>query len=76
MCLTLYDVGTKQGVACKFPFEYKGKRYDGCTKADHNKLWCSTQVDQAGQFIQDFWGNCDETCPRDGWYFWLYFQFQ
>ena len=73
MCLTLHDAGTKQGVPCIFPFKYKGKKYNGCTKDNHNKLWCSTQNDQSGEYIQDFWGNCDETCPTDGWYFLLYF---
>ena len=47
--------GTAQGVACVFPFIYKGKSYKSCTTVDNsNKLWCSTE-----SVYKSKWGNCD-----------------
>ena len=47
--------GTGKGAFCVFPFKYKGKIYNSCTKEDHNQLWCATTND----YDKDKrWGNC------------------
>ena len=47
--------GNARGANCVFPFKYKGKMYNKCTKVNHNKLWCSTTAD----YDKDKkWGNC------------------
>ena len=46
---------TTNGQCCSLPFTYKKVQYDSCTKADHNKLWCSLDTSYKGR-----WGNCGE----------------
>ena len=37
------DFGVKAGLACAFPFTYKGVTYDACTEAESaGKPWCAT----------------------------------
>ena len=69
---TFYDLftecHTKKGVPCVFPFKYKNKIYNECTKVNNDKFWCSTEVDENGNFKSsgdEFWGNCDDNCQRD-----------
>lgn len=54
--------GDAKGAPCKFPFDYRGKKYSACTGDDHHdgKEWCLT--DDA-----DHWGLCDcpSTCGGD-----------
>ncbi len=56
LLLTVYTVGgTAQGAACAFPFVYKGRTYNSCTKHYHSMYWCSTTYDYAED---KKWGNC------------------
>ena len=56
---------------CKFPFQFQGNMYYGCTKAgfrDDLEPWCSTKVNpinNAHVIGAKFFGNCtkSETCP-------------
>ena len=61
--------GGTTGAACKFPFIYKGKKYNGCAlvDADHNKPWCSVRVNGNGEHIggQGLWGHCSSSCTTD-----------
>jgi len=53
------------GDPCKFPFTYKGVRYETCT-TDHSENgapWCAVQVNRLGRVIQGRWGDCAENCP-------------
>ena len=48
------------GKHCRFPFVYRGKRYEGCTDVDSpGKKWCYVNQDQ----IADEWGYCSVKCP-------------
>ena len=42
---------------CVFPFKYRGKTYDKCTKVRHNQLWCSKDAVYKGR-----WKNCKGLC--------------
>ena len=58
--------GPDQNKPCVFPFTFSGVTYTECTKANFDHLWCSTKVDDNGNFIQNHWGNCDISlgaCP-------------
>jgi hypothetical protein len=61
--------GGTVGVDCVIPFNYHGKRYNGCTIADASdgKLWCSVEVDSFGNHIGDrgLWGHCNDFCSTD-----------
>ena len=44
---------------CAFPFRYKGVEYNDCTTIDNYGVpWCSTFVNDAGDHLATFWGNC------------------
>ena len=46
---------TTSRYCCSFPFIYKGRRYNSCTKKKHNRPWCSL----TGNYDRDKkWGNC------------------
>ena len=37
-------------------------------KVNNDKFWCSTEVDENGNFKNsgdEFWGNCDDNCQRE-----------
>ena len=53
-CLKSSD-GNGDSACCAFPFKYRGKTYNSCTKKDHNQLWCSTTSDYDKN---KRWGNC------------------
>ena len=42
--ISVYTQGTDG--ACIFPFVYKGQKYNACTSADSNYLWCASDVDE------------------------------
>ena len=46
---------TTSRYCCAFPFIYKGRRYNSCTRRKHNRPWCATtpNYDRDRQ-----WGNC------------------
>uniref|UniRef100_A0A0K2TH90 Epididymal spermbinding protein 1like [Chrysemys picta] n=1 Tax=Lepeophtheirus salmonis TaxID=72036 RepID=A0A0K2TH90_LEPSM len=47
---------------CYFPFKYKGKLYNGCTRIDFGgNRWCGTAPDV--DIIH--WAECDPECPDD-----------
>jgi len=57
LCITTsFKNGSK---ICAFPFNYKGKTYNACTKDHHPKYWCSTKTNSAGEFISEEWAECD-----------------
>ena len=40
---------------CSFPFIYRGRRYNSCTKGKHNRPWCA----MTPNYDRDKkWGNC------------------
>ena len=43
---------------CVFPFIYKGKTYEQCTREDHHEPWCATKVDSNGVLVTGRWGPC------------------
>ena len=55
----LYHIAptTKPSDDCIFPFKYRGKTYDKCTKVRHNQLWCSKDAVYKGR-----WKNCKGLC--------------
>jgi len=59
-CMT--KSGDKPWTKCKFPFNFSGAWYHGCTKKSHNALWCSTKTDQYGNHLSGNWGNCNDDC--------------
>ena len=66
------DCLTTSGKQCKFPFSYKGVLHHQCTKEDNKKLWCSTQVDENGDFIYGHWGNCGPFCRSGKYHIFIY----
>ena len=61
-CLTIS--GPDTGKQCVFPFIHQGNTYQTCTAFNHDQLWCSTEVDDSGAYIQDKWGNCGDGCNQ------------
>ena len=47
---------TEGGYRCKFPFTYKGKTYNGCTKAGGYRRWCY-QIDGRWDYCKT--GQCN-----------------
>ena len=55
--------GPVAGAPCVFPFTWKGKVYRDCTTShNHGVLWCATDIDFHGNYVEDKWGNCDSSC--------------
>ena len=50
------------GSACVFPFQYDGTSYSHCTTKDHDQLWCATEVDANGDYVEGSWENCNGNC--------------
>ena len=51
------------GRACVFPFIYRGDMYKECIAKDNfGNLWCATQVDSQGNYMDGKWGNCSLGC--------------
>ena len=65
-CITIS--GVQIGKRCIFPFIFKNKMYNSCTRDGdpNNKPWCSVKVDNTNTHIQGNWGHCNEFCPIDG----------
>ena len=53
---------TIDGSACVFPFQYDGTSYSHCTTKDHDQLWCATEVDANGDYVEGSWENCNGNC--------------
>ena len=65
LCLFIIQgCATEDGLACVFPFQYDGTSYSACTTYDneYDQLWCATEVDDNGDYIEDQWGNCNSNC--------------
>jgi len=58
------------GKECKFPFRYKNKIFNSCTREfdDDDLAWCSTKRDPEGNHIvgEGEWGHCSSSCPVGG----------
>ena len=51
---------------CVFPFSYEGVTYEDCTSVGNNGTdWCSTEVDENGEYVSGKWGNCGSGCIKD-----------
>jgi len=56
---------TIAGDSCRFPFTFKGVKYDACT-TDHSENgapWCAVQVNNRGRVVRGRWGDCAGNCP-------------
>ena len=55
---------------CVFPFKYKGKTHEKCTKvdSDNGKSWCAYDIQPGTEVPQDgkHWGDCNDDCPGAG----------
>jgi len=60
------ESGPKTGVACRFPFKYKGTTYNECTMKAHHTFWCSTKTNSNGDHISGNYGHCNSNCNRTG----------
>ena len=52
---------TEHGDLCVVPWKYNDKTYEGCANPDSDPkgLWCSTKLDDDGQFMgSSHWGHC------------------
>ena len=48
---------------CVFPFSYEGVTYEHCTSVGNNGTqWCSTEVDENGEYVSGKWGSCGSRC--------------
>ena len=56
---------TVSGNDCVFPFKFKGKTYNKCTKAEsvNGMPWCATKVDRSGKVVNGKWDDCQDECP-------------
>ena len=53
-------------VPCRFPFIYKNKKYHSCINEDSNNgFWCATSVDENGQYQDNEWLYCENSCERE-----------
>ena len=51
-------------IPCIFPFRWNGKEYKSCVFRKSGS-WCSTQVDENGNHIHPYYGNCPRKCKVD-----------
>ena len=64
MCET--NGGDDANQQCVFPFSYEGVTYEHCTSVGNNGTqWCSTEVDENGEYVSGKWGNCGSGCFED-----------
>ena len=57
--------GASPNVPCVLPFIYNGYVHNTCifVLGQEWEPWCSTLVDDAGQHVSGYWGNCGPGCP-------------
>ena len=55
---------TSNNKPCKFPFRYKGRRYDTCITVDSESPWCSLDIDVYGNHVDSdsSRGTCQKSC--------------
>ena len=51
---------TVDGDDCVFPFIYKEKKYNECTKEDSSLPWCATSVMENGEVFENQWADCKD----------------
>ena len=51
---------TVDGDDCVFPFIYKEKKYNECTKIDSSFPWCATSVMENGEVVENQWADCKD----------------
>ena len=60
--------GDRACETCKFPFIYKGIKYETCTNVDQGPhsggYWCSTQTFANGNHVTGSWGYCQDYCRQ------------
>ena len=45
---------------------YEGETYEQCTSVGNNGTdWCSTEIDENGEYVSGKWGNCGSGCFKD-----------
>merc|ERR1712110_263676 len=55
--------GIKESASCKFPFAYKGQKYNKCISTDVESItWCATKTDSNDAFVEPDWGWCPDSC--------------
>ena len=68
-CDVTIQGGPKVNFVCKFPFHFRGNRYDRCTGVTDpdGKLWCSTKTSPNGTHIggEGNWGYCRKGCDKE-----------
>ena len=48
---------------CVFPFIDRGITHSKCTKGvSGGQLWCPTEVNERGYYVNGKWGNCGKNC--------------
>ena len=57
----------KAKAPCIFPFIYKNKTYDSCTKegSESDEFWCATKVNDTGHYPEEndyYWAKCKDFC--------------
>ena len=63
MCET--NGGNDANQKCVFPFSYEGVTYEKCTSVGNNGTqWCSTEVDENGEYVSGKYGNCGSGCDK------------
>ena len=58
---------TVSGKRCIFPFQYKGVAHRSCTRANSQRPWCATEVDNtySGEVVRNKWEDCQPDCPME-----------
>jgi peroxidase len=58
--------GANPGASCVFPFHFRNKLYEGCTRDydDEDKPWCSTKTKEGNKHVTgaNEWGHCEDSC--------------
>ena len=59
----------KAEAPCVFPFIYKNKTYNSCTKegSKSDEFWCATYVDDTGHCPENdyYWAKCEDFCVSE-----------
>ena len=58
----------KAEAPCVFPFIYKNKTYNSCTKegSESDEFWCATYVNGTDHYQGDYyWAKCEDFCASE-----------
>ena len=67
-CRTLDALNHEGGIPCIFPFRHgygDNKTYYECSNVGGTCSWCATKVDKYGAYVWDYWGCCNNDCPKE-----------